>query len=55
MKDLFALRVSCMVIAAISFMFLWYSGNNLKPAVDRGENKSSLLEKHDLSGKGKSN
>ena len=50
MKDQTSFKIGCLVIAIISYFLLAYSGRNLKPAVDRGEDKASLSERQEWKG-----
>lgn len=49
MTDLSSLKLACLLIAVIACWFMVYSGKNLKPEVDRGESKASLMDKGEWS------
>ena len=50
MVDLTSLRLACLFIAINALWLMVYSGKNLKPEVDRGEQQASLPEKGDFKG-----
>ena len=50
MTDLTSLKFACLLIAMIACWLMVYSGKNLRPEVDRGEQQSSLPEKEELKG-----
>ena len=50
MVDLTSLRLACLFIAINALWLMVYSGKNLKPEVDRGEQQASLPEKGEFKG-----